>query len=205
MYERLARVSERLEMLGLTHRTSLAPALDRIAGAGDVTPLRTLADVVEPVKDYTRMDSMKGPLDFRAPLNRLVDTARPESDQARRFHDAVQAYVASGAKDRTAEAVIRAQLTAWRDNDPRLHSTLDTSFLMGELAPLSADLSSVGFAGLFALDYLEKGAPSPAAWRTQQLTALDTAAAPRADLLLMIVPSVKELVEASGQASQSKN
>ena len=104
MYERLGRVSERLEMLGLTHRTSLAPALDRIAGPGDVTPLRTLADVVEPVKDYTRMDNMKGPLDFRAPLNRLVDTARPESDEARQFQDAVQAYISSYYNDRAAEA-----------------------------------------------------------------------------------------------------
>jgi hypothetical protein len=69
----------------------------------------------------------------------------------------------------------------------------------------------VGFAGLFALDYLEKGAPSPTTWRTQQLNLLDVAAAPHADLLLMIVPSVKQLVEASGpvqvggHASQGKN
>lgn len=200
MYERLAQASERLEMLGLTHRTSLAPALDRIAGPSDVTPLSTLANVVEPVKDYTRMDNMKGPLDFRAPLNRLVDTARPESDQARRFHDAVQTYISSDYTDRAAEASIRAQLTAWRDNDPRLHPMLEKTFLMEELAPLSADLSSAGFAGLFALDYLEKGVISPEAWRTQQLTALDAAIAPRADLLLMIVPSVKQLVEASGKA-----
>jgi hexosaminidase len=143
MYERMAQLSERLEWLGLTHRTSLAPALDRMAGGGDVTALHTLADVVEPVKDYTRMDNMKGPLDFRAPLNRLIDTARPESDQARRFHDAVQAYVSSGYKDRAAAASIRAQLTAWRDNDPRLHPMLDKSSLMAELAPLSADLSSL--------------------------------------------------------------
>jgi hexosaminidase len=78
---------------------------------------------------------------------------------------------------------------------------LDKSFLMGELAPLSSDLSTVGAAGLFALDYLERGATSPEAWRTQQVAALDAAAAPRADLLLMIVPSVKQLVEASGQSA----
>ena len=77
---------------------------------------------------------------------------------------------------------------------------LERTFLMEELAPLSADLSSAGFAGLFALDYLEKGVISPEAWRTQQLTALDAAMAPHADLLLMIVPSVKQLVEASGKA-----
>jgi hexosaminidase len=198
MYERMGQVSERLEWLGLTHRTSLAPALDRMAGGGDVTALHTLADVVEPVKDYTRMDNMKGPIDFRAPLNRLIDTARPESDQARRFHDAVQAYVSSGYKDRAAEASIRAQLTSWRDNDPRLHSMLAKSFLTADLAPLSADLSSLGFAGLFALDYLEKGAPSPAAWRAQQLTAIDLAAAPHGDLLIMVSGPVRQLVEASG-------
>jgi hexosaminidase len=200
MYERMSQVSERLEMLGLTHRTSLAPALDRIAGPGDVSPLRALANVVEPVKDYTRMDNMKGPLDFRAPLNRLVDTARPESDQARKFREAVQAYISSYYKDRAAEASIRAQLTAWRDNDLQLHPMLEKTFLMEELAPLSADLSSAGFAGLFALDYLEKGVISPEAWRSQQLAALDGAASPRANLLLMIVPSVRELVEASGKA-----
>ena len=131
---------------------------------------------LEPVKDYTRMDNMKGPLDFRAPLNRLVDTARPESDEARQFQDAVQTYISSYYNDRAAEESIRAWLTAWRDNDPRLHTMLEKTFLMEELAPLSADLSSAGFAGLFALDYLEKGVISPGtAWRTQQLTALDAA------------------------------
>jgi len=198
MYNRINQLSWRLEFLGLTHRTSLAPALDRMAGTGDVVALRTLADVVEPVKDYTRMDNAKGPLDFRAPLNRLVDTARPESDQARRFRDAVQAYVSSNFKDRSAASQIREQLTAWRDNDSRLHPMLEKSFVMGELAPLSADLSTLGFAGLFALDYLEKGVPAPAAWRAQQLTAIDSASASKADLLLMVAAPVRRLVEASG-------
>lgn len=198
MYARLNQLSWRLEFLGLTHRTSLRPALERMAPGSDVAPLRTLADVVEPVKDYTRMDNMKGPLDFRAPLNRLIDTARPESEPARQFRDAVQAYLASHSKDRAAAAQIRAQLTVWRDNDPRLHPMVDKSFMMGELAPLSADLSSLGFAGLFALDYLEKGVPSPDLWRTQQLAAVDLASAPRADLLLMVAAPIRQLIEASG-------
>jgi hypothetical protein len=35
-------------------------------------------------------------------------------------------------------------------------------------------------------------------WRTQQLAAIDLAGAPRADLLLMVAPPIRQLVEASG-------
>ena len=95
----------------------------------DTAALRTLAEVVEPVKDYTRMNNVKTVWDFRAPLNRLVDVASPESDEARRFRDLVQAYIASGRQDLNAAAEIRRLLTAWRDNDAALHPLLQQSFL----------------------------------------------------------------------------
>jgi len=157
--------------------------------------------VVEPVKDYTRMDGVKGPWDFRTPLNRLVDAARPESDVARRFQDAVQAYVQSGYKDRAAEEQIRIRLTAWRDNDRKVRSLLQQSFLLHDVASLSEDLSALGDAGLYALDYLGKAEPSPQAWRTQQTELIERAKTPKADLLLMVVAPVQQLVEASARQS----
>src|SRR5712664_3040940 len=96
MYTRLDMLSRRLEWLGLTHRSSMVPALYRMAGTSDITALRTLADVVEPVKDYTRMNSLKTVWDVRGPVNRLVDIASPESDQARRLRAVVQTYIGSG-------------------------------------------------------------------------------------------------------------
>src|ERR1700722_14192868 len=81
MYARLDALSRQLEWLGMTHRSSMDLAFYRMAGTNDITALRTLADVVEPVKDYTRMNSLKTVWDFRGPLNRLADIARPESDQ----------------------------------------------------------------------------------------------------------------------------
>jgi hypothetical protein len=51
------------------------------------------------------------------------------------------------------------------------------------------------------LDYLEKGAPLPAVWRAQQLAAIDLAAAPHGDLLIMVAGPIRQLVEASGTAA----
>jgi hexosaminidase len=176
--------------------------LHRMAGTGDISALRTLADVVEPVKDYTRMESVKGPWDFRAPLNHLVDAVSPESDAARHFRDQVQAYIQSGCKDQAVEAQIRTSLTAWRDNDMKVRSLLQQSFLLLEVTPLSEDLSALGAAGLQALDYLDKSEPSSESWRTQQLTLIERSKTPKANLLLMVVPPVQQLIEASAGQPQ---
>lgn len=197
LYARLKELSWRLEWLGLTHRSSMISGLYRMAGTGDIAALRTLAEVVEPVKDYARMNSLKTAWDFRGPLNRLVDIVRPESDQARRFRDSVQTYIGSGYTNRAAEEEIRTLLAAWRDNDARLRPLLERSFLLHELAPLSDDLSTLGVTGLLALDHLDKSAPSLESWRVQQLAFVERAKTPKADLLLMVVAPVQQLIEAS--------
>jgi hexosaminidase len=203
MYTRLEALSWRLDWLGLTHRTGKFQMLHRMTGTDDVSALRTLADVVEPVKDYARMDSVKGPWDFRAPLNHLIDAVSPESDAARHFAAQVEAYIQSGFKDQGAESQIRALLTTWRDNDTKLHPALNQSFLLNEVAPLSEDLSALGAAGLHALDYLDKSEPSPESWRAQQLGLVERAKAPKANLLLMVVAPVEKLIESSSGIPKS--
>jgi hexosaminidase len=202
MYERLNRVSWRLEWLGLTHNSGKVAMYRRMTGTSDTAALRTLADVVEPVKDYTRMNSLKTTWDFRAPLNRLIDAVDPESEAARRFQDLVQAYIRSDYKDLAAEEEIRRFLTAWRDNDAKLHPILEQSFLLRELTPLSEDLSALGESGLFALNRLDQGALSPESWRAQRLALIDRMKTPRADLLLMAVTPVQQLIEASAGQRQ---
>ena len=199
MYSRLDNVSWRLEWLGLTHRSHELTMLYRMAGVDDISALRTLIDVVEPVKDYARFEAVKGDWDFRAPLNRLVDAANPESATARRFQELVQQYIQSRFQDKNAEARIRALLTQWRDNDGKLHPILESSFLLHEAIPLSEELSSLGASGLAALDYLQKTGPVPQSWRVQQIAQLDAASTPKADLLLTVVAPVRQLVEATAQ------
>ena len=201
MYTRLDEVAWRLEWLGLTHRSHEVPMLHRMAGVDDIAALRTLADVVEPVKDYTRFENFKGVWDFRAPLNRLIDDANPESETARKFQDLVRKYIQSRYQDRDAEAQIRSSLMAWRDNDGKLEPLVRGSFLLHEIAPLSDELSKLGAAGLVALEYLDKSEVPPESWRAQQLAQADIANTPKADLLLAVVESVRQLIEATARQS----
>jgi len=201
MYTRLNALSLRLEWLGLTHRSARMYMLRRMAGT-DSLYLRTLAELVEPVKDYKREESLKGPIDFHAPLIRMVDAVYPESDLARSFRDLVQNYIRGGYRDKVAEGLIRSHLKTWQDNNSALHPMLEQSFLLHDVEPLSENLSALGAAGLQALDYLDKSVVSPESWRTQQLTLVEQAKTPTANLLLIVVNPIQQLIEASGSAAQ---
>ncbi len=206
MYQRLEKVSHRLDFLGLTHNTGYAPMLWRIAGRNDISPLQVLADVAEPVKDYTREDTAPVVPTSLTPLNRVVDAARPESDTARQFSDMVNALLSGKAKPGT-EAQIRTLLSRWRDNQIELQPLAEKSFLVKEVLPLSQNLSALGAAGLAALDYMDHGERAPDQWRSQQLALIEQAKKQQAQLLLMIAPAVQKLIEASatpGTASAAK-
>ncbi len=197
MYARMNAVALDLEWLGLTHRSARMHMLHRMAGDADITALRVLADVVEPVKDYNRWDDSKGPIDFHAPLTRMIDAVYPESDAARQFSALVQKFLQSGAKDEATEAQLRAMLTTWRDNDARLQPLLTKSALLQEDAPLSQDLSLVAAAGLQALDYIDHSQAAPDSWKTAQDSLIEQAKKPKAGLLLMVAAPVQQLVDAS--------
>jgi hexosaminidase len=198
MYARLDEVSRRLDWLGLTHNSSYALMLRRIAGTDDISSLRVLADVVEPVKDYTREETAPAVPTSATPLNRLVDAVRPESTTARHFTELVDALLAGQASPETKAEMI-ALLHQWRDNQTNLQPVLDKSFLLKEVAPLSRDLSALGGTGLNALDYLDRSEPAPDDWKTEQLGLIEQAKTQKGQLLLMVAPSVQKLVEASAR------
>ena len=203
MYQRLDYVSRWLDWLGLTHNSSYGPMLRRIAGSNDISTLRTFTDVVEPVKDYTREEIATVEATSLSPLNRVVDAARPESDTARHFADLVDALIA-GQADPSAKQEVRTLLIRWRDNQTNLQALETQSFLLTEIIPLAQDLSAVATTGLQALDYLDRGERASDDWATQQFAVLAEAQKPKAQLLLMVAPSVQKLVEASsGQKAPS--
>jgi hexosaminidase len=201
MYARMNAVGLDLEWLGLAHRSARTQMLERMAGGTDISALRVLADVVEPVKDYNRWDDAQGPINFHAPLTRMIDAAYPESEVARHFSNLVQTFIQSGYKDARSEDEIREWLRVWRDNDAKLRPLLDRSSLLQEDIQLSQSLSAIGTAGLEALEYIDKSQSVPDSWKAQQLAMFDQAAKRSADVLLMVVAPVRQLVDPhAGQA-----
>jgi hexosaminidase len=204
MYLRLSQLNGRLEFLGLTHNSNYRAALSRMSGSRDTVALEVLGSVVEPVKDYTRMDSSTVVVNASTPMNRLIDSVTPESDAARDFSQMVDAFIASGFKDSQSANAIRRSLEQWRDNDARLQPSLHRSALIKELSPISQNLSALSVAGLQALDHLEKGSALPDSWISTQTALLGEAKKPHADLLLMVEPSIEKLMAASGGAQPAK-
>ncbi|HET8921621.1 MAG TPA: family 20 glycosylhydrolase [Candidatus Acidoferrum sp.] len=204
MYARLNFISARLEWLGLTHRTYYHRMLLRIAGTAspdELAALRTLTDVIEPVKDYTREQTAPIEPTSATPMNRVVDAVPLESDAGRRFAEQVDQFLAGGCRDADSQARLRAKFMAWLDNDARLQPLAQRSFLVQEVAGRSQDLSSLGAVGLAALDAIAKGQPPPDPWKAQQLAIFEQLNKPKAQLLLIPAPAVQKLVEAAAGGS----
>ncbi len=196
MYDRLEITSRWLDWLGLTHNSYYQPMLRRIAGSDDIASLRNLADVIEPVKDYTREETAAVEPTSLVPLNRLVDAVHPESKTARDFSAMVDAVISREADPATRTRVV-ALLTSWSANQAHLEAMENGSFLLKEAIPLSTTLSQLGNAGLQALDYLDRGEAPPESWAAEQILFLQNAGKQQSQLLLMVVPSVQKLVQAA--------
>jgi hexosaminidase len=204
MYQRLERVSRELEWLGLTHDSSYFPMLRRIAGSDDTAALRVLADIVEPVKGYTRESTSPVEPTSMMPLNRLIDAARPESDVARRFGSLVNLLI-SGQASAENKDEMRSLLALWLGNQAKLQPLAQQSFLLKEVVPVSDALNGLASIGIQAMDYLDRSQAAPAEVRAQQLGFLQQASQPKAQVLIMIAPSIGKLVEASAGQQAADN
>jgi hexosaminidase len=184
MYARMEAVGRLLEWTGVRHRANYVPMLERLAAGRPAEPLRILADACEAQGLGTRSRAMK--YTSLIPLNRFVDAARPESESVRALEQA------AGKLD---IARLREQFTRWAGNDARFQPLAEDNALLGELRPLSQDLSALGSAGLRILNYLESSRPAPKGWLSEQAKELDRMLKPRNEVVLAAVRPVKLLLD----------
>jgi hypothetical protein len=184
--------------------------LQRIAGgatADEFVALKTLVDVLEPVKNYTREETATYEATNATPLNRVVDAALPDSDVARHFDKAVAAFVSGSCKDSAASVQLRTWLLKWHANDAALQPLVQKSWFVKEVAPNSQDLSAIAGIGLSALDAIAKGTPLSDDAKTQASVRIADASKGKAQLLLIPAPTIQKLVDAasSGGACAARN
>ena len=192
MYRRLEAVSLQLEELGLTHEKNKDMMLRRLARTIEIGSLKTLASVVEPVKEYSR--TRAHPATMLSPLTRLIDAATPDSRAAREFNMLVDGLLSDAPLFRQNRDHIKAVLTQWRDVRPALDVLIDRSPMLREAEQLPRDLSEIGLAGLEALSYLAADVPPPAEWRAARLAMLEQASKPKAEVEFAIIAPIRRLV-----------
>ena len=206
MYRRLIFVGHRLEEAGLRHESYLDGALRRLAGdnasPADLEALRTLVDLLEPVKDYKRGGYQPGAKQF-TPLVGLVDSARPDSAAARAFAEQVDALVFSPVMNASGTAPLKQQIADWNSLAGMLAPGLMTrSPRLQEGASLVQALAVASQVGEEALQAIASGQVPPAEWLPAQLAKLDQAAIPHAAAELPIIKPLKLLAAAA--AGQDK-
>ncbi|HEY0349915.1 MAG TPA: family 20 glycosylhydrolase, partial [Pyrinomonadaceae bacterium] len=203
MYRRLSIVSRQLEELGLTHERNYEMLLRRLAAREDTAPLRTLASIVEPVKQYRRYQMR--PQTMLSPLTGLVDAARPDSETARHFNSNVDAFLSDAPRFALNRSDLELTLAEWQTASRRLGPMIDRSPALQEARPLANDLSAIAESGLEALSYLSSGNTPTAEWRQAQLAKLDEATKPKAALEFVVLISVRKLVIAAGELPQLRS
>ena len=194
MYARLGVISGHLQFYGLNHQSFTRVMLQRMSGESDPRSLAVLASISQPPEEYQREEFQKN--DTSSPLNHMVDAVQPESDTAREFSELVKAIVAGKASSQQWQRA-RAWLELWRDNDAKLHPSLQRSQITAELVPLSHNVSQVATIGLRALDDLQNHRPANSDLASSNMQLLKAAEKPEAVLRNMIVAPVEALVQAS--------
>jgi len=200
MYRRLDYVSLQLEYVGLTHEKNYPMMLRRLTNGQDITALKTLVDVIEPVKEYAR--HRQGTTYYTySPYTLVADAARPDAKVAREFRNLVKTYKAKPTERATTE--ITFWLNLWKNNHILLQKTIQQAPALREIETLSADLAAVSQIGLEALAYIsakrqdnETSSATPAPnWYNNSLAALQAAKKPRGKTELMVVSGIEDLVK----------
>ena len=194
MYRRLDAISLQLEELGLTHEKNYAMMLRRLANQEEIAPLKTLVDVIEPIKIYTRHQYRA--YNSYAPFTRVVDAARPDSKVARGFRQLVDKFL-SDKSNVELKNEIAAGLKKWESNHDQLSAMMQKSPVLREIAAQSENLSKTSALGLQALEAVASGKPLGASWLATNLPNLEKAKGAYAETELMIVAGVEKLVKAA--------
>jgi len=193
MYRRLDAISLQLEELGLTHEKNYHMFLRRLSGGRNIEVLKTLVDVIEPVKIYNR-NRLRKQFSY-TPLTRVVDAARPDAGKARKFREKVNAYLADTSEQPELVIKLRQCLKHWNDNHTLLVKLIKKSPVLQEIEPLSLSLANIAGIGLKVLDLIEQGQKADQVVYEESKEMLEQVRQPYGQCELMIVDGVEALLE----------
>ena len=173
MYRRLFHLTGVLECEGVHPLAHYETEIRRLAGDLPDLPVRTLLDVLVPIKGYRRYAATWfSPLDEQnstAPLHRVADIVLVDSQAKHEFRAAVAAFLAArdhsespatgpgrGDDNKAGERILRGRLVAWSQNASALDPYFAQSKDLQEVAAHARSLAALSAAALQALDQLDR-------------------------------------------------
>jgi hexosaminidase len=198
MYRRMEYQSMRLEELGLMHIKNYKMMLRRLANGIDISALKNLVDVIEPLKIYKRLSDFPeqhNGMKFTsyAPYTRVMDAANADAKVAREFRKLVDEFIMNSAKDKIEK--MEYWLSLWKENHQNLLKTIKISPILREIESLSQDLSKVGQIGLEALNYIAKSEKPAKEWFAESKRAIEAASVPRGQTELQVLSAIEKLID----------
>ena len=206
MYRRLAVIDARLQEAGLQQnqwpRIEL-PGLDPEGPIADA--LRTLASVVEPVKEYRRLD-LQPDCTQSTPLNELADWSRFDSRAAREFNASVAQWLsAPGELDAKMATALAAQLERWGNaGELAAQAPASATPVAQGRAEMARSLAAICRIGREAIQALISGRTVADDWRLTAVAILDHADQPNAAAVeFPFLQSLRQLVTTAAKPART--
>ena len=126
MYVRVNSIATLAEKsVGLQHRLQQDLALQKLAGDGDIKPVKIFAELLEPAHYYHRQHEKSAYETYskQDPLNRLVDALPAENENLRQFNLRLSRWLENPQHNADYSA-LNAQLQLWKNNLDNLKPVL---------------------------------------------------------------------------------
>jgi hexosaminidase len=142
MYKRMEHVSFRLEELGISHIRNRNVILRNITNNQNIESLKTLADVCEPLKIYTRN---KGGTEYKtfSPFTLFVDACTADAPDSFIFKIALENYFEKATNKHIEELI--SFFNMWISNYKQFKA-LKKNPILNTLKPLYANLALISIA-----------------------------------------------------------
>lgn len=189
MHERLEKLSNLLESVGIAHIKNQQMMVRRLCNFGNTDALNVLLNFVEPVKDYSR-HSQGVKYTSYSPYTRVVDAALPDVKGAREFRNNVDKYLQTNKIEYLT--VLIPTLQQLVNNNELLKQTINNSPILKEIQPLSNNLTDLSKETLKLLESIinKKGITN----KSELNSIIEKCKKPYGQVEIMIVSVIEKLL-----------